>query len=138
MKFKFTGQSLFYLAAFVCIISVILFPVGILFIYLARTAHISFEENNFIYKMFTTKVIPLSEIRQIRVSPVAQGRYMINSTVMTLVTVVPLVIEYGNNKKIKLSLNYFENPGEIVRILTQKTGKEIQVPDELKEYMSKQ
>lgn len=135
MIYKFTGKKLFYLTGVILILSVILAPVGIYFIYLGHNAYIRIEKDAFIYKMFTKKVIPFTSITKLSVAQVAQGRYMISPVVLTLVTVVPLIIEYGDGKKVKLSLNYFEKPQEIAKILADKTGHKIEIPDELKDYI---
>lgn len=124
-----------YMAAFVCFITVMFIPLSFLFIYIARKAYIKIDDQNFTYKMVRTKVIPFANINRIRVGSVVQSRNMINSTILTFATVVPLIIHYNDNKKMKLSLNYFDNPQEIVKALVEKTGKEIEVPDELKQYI---
>ena len=127
MVFPFQSRGLFYVTAFICIISFFLIPVGIIFIFMARKARIEITDTEFVYSMFGVKRIPFSSITLMELLPVVQPRvYQASAhTSFAVTTVFPLRITTTDNKKIKLSLNHFANPNEILRQLEQKTGKRV-------------
>ena len=57
-----------------------------------------------------------------------QNRYYMSAAHVSinLNRIVPMVIEYGENKKIRFSLNYFLNNQELIKILEEKTGKKVE------------
>lgn len=119
------GKILFYAAAFICFISLIGIPVGILFIVMAVRAKIILTEKELLYTMLRTKRIPYSQITRISLAKAQTVRYYLKNsagsgTSLNLVTVIPLIIE-GNNKKIKLSSNFFDNAQEMIELLLKKT-----------------
>lgn len=129
MVYKFTGKGLFLTAAFICIISVVLLPVGLVFLYMAFAAHIRIEEDRFVYKMLTTKEILFKDIKKIKLSRPVDARYKVGYAFVNFATVIPLIIEYGEGKKVRFSLNFFERSTEIAEILQQKTGLQIELPE---------
>lgn len=83
-------------------------------------------DDKMIYSMLLTKEIPYKEITKIKLSrPVAATHYA-GRKAITLATVIPLIIEYGAGKRVKLSLNFFENSAGILEVLTQKTGLDVE------------
>lgn len=119
-EYKFKGKGLFYAAAFVCFLTVILIPLGFYFIYLARVAKIIIRDDAFVYRMFTTNVINYGEIKSLTLMPVVRPGYVVGNQTVNFANVVPFVIETQSGKKVKMSLNYFEKPQEILSILEQK------------------
>ncbi len=127
---RFTGKGLFYIAGFICIISFVLAPVGILFIWMARRAKVEFTDSAFVYRMLTTKTIPYAEVKSItQARPKTAYAHMdAANTTKAVVTVIPLIIEYtknGSTKKTKLSLNFFERAHDILNELEARTGRRI-------------
>ncbi|MEK7648210.1 MAG: hypothetical protein AAB384_04235 [Patescibacteria group bacterium] len=127
---RFTGKGLFYTAAFICIISVVLSPVGLVFLWMAIHARIELTDDAFIYRMLTTKVIPYASIQSItQARPHTAHAHMDTlNTTKALVTVVPLIIEYtrdGKSKRTKLSLNFFERPYDILTTLETRSGRAV-------------
>lgn len=131
MIFKFTGKGLFIAAGIVCLLTVFFSPFALVFFYMAATAHITTDDNNLIYKMLFKKTIPFQSITKIYVKKTQQhSQYVAGTqTNVKLNKIVPMVIEYEGNKKIKFSLNYFQNNQELVKQLEQKTGKKIEWPE---------
>lgn len=128
MVYKFTGKGLFYVAGFICLISIVLAPVGILFFYMGAKAHIRLENDRMFYKMLTTKEIPYADITRIRLAKPVGAQYKVGYASVNFATVIPLIIEY-KGKSTRLSLNFFENSAEIAATLEQKTGLSIEVPE---------
>lgn len=128
MVYKFTSKGLMYLAGFICLITVVLAPFSIVFFILAKRAQIRIEGDNFIYRMFGTKVIPMSSITALRLKQVQQARQQIGVNFVNITSVLPLVIEYAG-KKVTISLNHFEKTQEIVSTLEQKSGQKLQIPE---------
>lgn len=124
---RFTGKGLFYIAGFICIISFVLAPVGILFIWMAHRAKVEFTDSAFVYRMLTTKTIPYSNITSItQARPKTAYAHMdaLNTT-KSVVTVVPLIIQYtidGKQKSTKFSLNFFERSLDIRAELERRSG----------------
>lgn len=131
MIFKFTGKGLFIAGGIVCLLSVFLSPFALVLFYMAGTTHFAIEGDKLIYKMLFKKTIPFSTITRIYVKKAQQNRQYMSATHTTvnLNTIIPMVIEYGNNKKIKFSLNYFQNNEELANQLELRTGKKIEWPD---------
>lgn len=116
------GKLLFYAAAFICLISIILSPLGLAFFYMAVTSHILIDEENVTYKMLRKEVIPLAGITGLTIGETKRPAYYIDDFgKVSFATVIPLTIEY-QEKKTRLSLNYFQDPGGILESLRQKTG----------------
>ena len=134
MIFKFTGKGLFIAAGIVCLLTVFLSPFALVFFYMAATAHIAIENDNLIYKMLFKKTIPFRAITKMYVKKTEQHSQYVAGTQTTvkLNQIVPFVIEYEGNKKIKFSLNYFQNNKELASQLEKKTGKKIEWPEEAK------
>lgn len=125
-KFKSYGKFLFIAAAFVCFFTIIAAPVGLVFLYMAFKAKIVMHDDKMVYSMLFTKEIPYKEIKKLKLSkPVAATHYA-GRKAITLATVIPLIIEYAEGKRTKLSLNFFENSAGILEILTQKTGLDVE------------
>lgn len=127
---KFTGKGLFYFGAFICIITVILSPVGILFIWMAKRARIEFTDDAFVYRMLGTTVIPYASITSITQAKAHTAYSHMNATNTTtaVVTIIPLIIEYTRDnasKKTRLSLNYFERPYDILSTLETRSGRAV-------------
>lgn len=127
---RFTGKGLFYTGAFICIITVVLSPVGFAFLWMAIHARIELTDDAFIYRMLTTKVIPYASIQSITQARPQTAHAHIDAinTTKALVTVVPLIIEYtrdGKSKRVRLSLNYFERPYDILATLETRTGRTV-------------
>ncbi|MBI5392734.1 hypothetical protein HZA96_02590 [Candidatus Woesearchaeota archaeon] len=118
------GKILFYIAAFICFISLIGIPVGILFIIMAYRAKIVILDDAVVYTMLFTKTICYKDITKIMLAkPVSPRLYMGNAApgvFINVVTVVPLIIE-SKDKKIKFSANFFDNSEEVVSIILKKT-----------------
>ena len=133
MIYKFTGKGLFFFAAFICFISVFLAPFGFLCIYMALKAHVKIEDDVFEYAMLSTKRIPFRSMKKIYLSRSVDARYKVGYAFVSFATVIPLVIEYvgenGRMKKVKFSLNYFQNSAEIVEKLQEKSGLKIELPE---------
>ena len=133
MIYKFTGKGLFFFAAIVCFISFFLAPFGFLWIYMAFKAHVKITDDIFEYAMLSTKKIPFREMKKIYLSRPVDARYKVGYDFVSFATVIPLIIEYGDGnggmKKIKFSLNYFENSTEIVQKLQEKSGLQIGLPE---------
>ncbi|MBI4237754.1 MAG: hypothetical protein HY696_04965 [Deltaproteobacteria bacterium] len=125
MIYPFASKALFYIAGVICFLSVILAPIGFLFLYMANTAQIRIEPDRFIYKMLTTKEIPWQSITKLRILPIVRTGYRINSAPTTIATVIPLAIDH-DGRTTKLSLNHFVNPNEILQTLQQKTGLRVE------------
>ncbi len=115
------------MAAFICIISFFLIPFGVIFIIMARRARVEITDTEFVYVMLTMKRVPFASITLIELLPAVQPRmYQQTSHVsVTVTTVYPLQITTKDNKKIKLSLNHFAQPDEIIRQLEHKTGMRV-------------
>jgi len=125
------GKFLFYTAAFICIISLILIPFGILFIIMAMRAKLVLYDDHLTYTMLTTKNIPYKDIIKIKLAKPVNPRYYLQQqntpgVYLNLVTVIPLIIEY-NNKKTKLSANFFNNAEEFLSSLQKKTKKKLEI-----------
>lgn len=131
MDFKFTGKWLFIFAGIVCLISVFLSPFALVFFYMAATTKLAIEGDNLVYKMLFKKTVPFSSITKMYVKKMQQNRYYLSGAHVSvnLNKITPMVIEYGNKKKIKFSLNYFQNNQELVKLLEEKTGKKIEWPN---------
>lgn len=114
------------MAAVVCFLSLILIPLGIFFIWAARRAQIKIENGTMYYTMFGTKVIPFAEMRKLDLLRPVQVRYQIGYAIPTFATVVPFQITYGDNKKVKFSLNYFQNPEELIQVLQKESGLKLE------------
>jgi hypothetical protein len=129
VRYRFTGKGLFYAAGCVCFLSIILIPLGLFFMFAASKAFVGIDGDTLVYRMFTTKRIPFASITKIRVANAVKARYYMGSGVnLNLVTVVPLIVEYGEKKKIQLSLNFFERSQEILATLEHKTGLKLELP----------
>lgn len=129
MKYGFQakGKVLFFSAAFICLISIILAPAGILFIYMALVAQINIDENSFSYRMLRKKVIPFQRISGITIGKPQKPAYYVNVDPggyrsISFATVIPLIIEQQGGKKTRLSLNYFDDPMSIIETLRTRTG----------------
>ena len=121
--YKFKGKGLFYFAAIFCIVTIILSPVGILFIYMASKAKVIMTDTEFTYAMLRTYKIPYGQIQEIKLSkPVGSAYHLGGGAFVNFATVVPLIIDFNNGKSIRFSSNFFENAVEIVEILEEKTG----------------
>ncbi len=125
------GKILFYAAAFICFISLIGIPVGILFIVMALRAKIILTDKEITYTMLRTKSISYSEIKRISLAKAQTARYYLKNsagsgTSLNLVTVVPLVIE-SKEKNIKLSSNFFDNTQGMIEILLKKTKLKLEL-----------
>ena len=136
MTYKFTGKGLFYVAAFVCLLTILGAPFAILFIYMAQKAHITIENGVFEYKMLRTRQVPFSFMKKIYIAPHVNVRADVGSSFVRVATVVPLVIEYADPavpdakvKKLQFSLNYFERSQEIVSQLESMSGLQIGLPE---------
>lgn len=138
MIYQFKGRCLFWLAGLICLFSIVLTPVGLIFIYMAMTAYIKIENDMFVYKMLTTKRIYFRGIRKMYLSRPVEARYKVGYAFVNFATVIPLTIEYQEKggvdsgsvlKKVKLSLNYFEKAEEIAEIFEQKTRLKIGEPE---------
>jgi len=132
--FQSRGKILFYLAAFICIISLILIPIGILFIIMAVRAKLILYDDHLTYTMLTTKNINYKDITKIKLAKAVNPRYYLQQenapgVYINLVSLIPLIIEY-NNKKTKLSANFFNNAEEFLKILQQKTKKKLEIEKE--------
>ncbi len=119
------GKVLFYAAAFICFISLVGIPIGILFVIMAVRAKIILTDKEMIYTMLRTKNIPYSQITRISLSKAQTARYYVKNSVgsgtsLNLVTVIPLVVE-TKDQKIKLSANFFDNTPEMIELLLKKT-----------------
>ncbi len=121
-EYKFKGKGLFYIAASVCFLSVILFPLGLYFIYMGRTAKIIIRDDVFQYYMWGKNEINYGEIKSLTIKRLANANYIIGDQRINFATVVPFEIETQAGKKVRMSLNYFEKPEEILSILEHKTG----------------
>lgn len=110
------------MASVVCFLTIIMIPLGIFFIWAARRAQIKFEDGAMHYTMFGTKVIPFQDMKKLELLRPVQVRYQMGYAIPTFATVVPFQITYGDNKKIKFSLNYFQKPDELVQVLQQESG----------------
>lgn len=131
MNFKFTGGALFIMGGIICLISFFLSPFAFVLFYMAKTTKMAVEGETLVYKMLFKKTIPFSSITRMYVKKMQQNRtYMTAShTTVNINKIVPMVIEYGDNKKIKFSLNYFQNNEQLINILEEKTGKKVEWPD---------
>lgn len=132
--YKFKGKGLFILAGFICFATLILAPVGLVFIYMAFTAKIVMKNEVMFYKMLSTREIKYAQITKIALAKKVSPRYYIAGSGgfgwINCVTVIPLVIEYAG-KKVKISSNFFEGSKEIVQTLIERSGKELEVtPDQ--------
>lgn len=127
MTYPFASKALFFIAGIICFLSVILAPVGFLFLYMANTAQIRIEDDAFVYKMLTTKRIPWQSITRLRILPVVRTGYRLNGQQTSLATVIPLAIDHDGGTT-KLSLNHFVDPGQILQTLQQKTGLRVEDP----------
>lgn len=126
MIFKFRQKGLFIIGGIICLISLILSPVGLLFFYMAARAKIETDDQNFIYTMLTKKVVPFADIKHVMLGKPANAYYKIGYTILNIATVVPLVIYYGDKKKIRISLNSFNDSQKILEILLQKTNLQLE------------
>lgn len=126
MVYKFRQKGLFIIAGVICLISVFLSPLSLFFFYMALRAKIEIDGNNFVYTMLNKKVIPFSNIKHIMVGKPTGAYYKIGYTTLQVATVVPLVIHYGDKKKVKLSLNAFEQPQNILDTLLKKTSLQLE------------
>lgn len=131
MKFKFAskGKTLLYLAGAICILSLVLSPLGIILCFIARTAYIDINDRELTYKIIRKKTLPLASISKLTIAPMQQAHYQVDYTFVNFASILPLIIEYDNGKKLKLSLNYFEKSGDIIKLLADKTGKEVAIPE---------
>ncbi|MBI4235183.1 hypothetical protein HY604_02695 [Candidatus Peregrinibacteria bacterium] len=134
--YKFQGKALFIVAAVICILSFILAPVGIVFLYMAFTAKITLTDDRIIYKMLRTFEIPYSKIAKLTLKKLKNATYYVQNegvpgAFVNFATVLPLEIEYrtegDKTKKIRFSSNYFENREEILKILEEKSGIKVEV-----------
>ncbi len=135
MKFKLAlkGKVLLYLAGAICMLSLVLFPLGIILCFIARTAYIDISDRDFTYKIIRKKTLPLTSISKLALAPMQQAHYQVGYTFINFASILPLIIEYDNGKKLKLSLNYFEKSGDIIKLLADKTGKEVAIPEIFKQ-----
>lgn len=131
MIFKFTGGALFIVGGIICLISVFLSPFGLILFYMAKTTKLVIEGETLVYKMLFKKTIPFSSITRMYIKKMQQNRTYMTATHTTvnINKIVPMVIEYGDNKKIRFSLNYFQNNEQLINILEEKTGIKVEWPD---------
>jgi len=116
------GKLLFYAAAFICFITIVLSPVGIAFFYMAATANITIDEENIIYKMLRKDVIPFASITGLVIGETKRPAYYIDELgKISFATVIPLTIVHEGTQT-RLSLNYFQDPKGILDQLREKTG----------------
>lgn len=125
------GKLLFYLAAFICIISLFLIPFGILFIVMAIRAKIVVRSDHLSYTMLWTKKIFYKDITKITLAKPVNPRYYIQQQkipgiYVNLATVVPLIIHH-NNKKTRISSNFFNDSIKFLEILQEKTKKRLEI-----------
>jgi len=126
-RFRTKGKVLFLVAAFICLISIFLSPAGIVFIYMALTAEIVIDDDSFRYRMLRKRVVPFQEIEGITIGRPQKPAYYVSTDAggyssISFATVIPLIIELHGDRKLKLSLNYFEDPAAIIRTLRDRTG----------------
>ncbi|MBI4151660.1 hypothetical protein HY496_01705, partial [Candidatus Woesearchaeota archaeon] len=114
--------------------SLFLIPFGIIFVVMALRAKVVLFDDRLEYTMLWTKRVPYKEIKKISFAKPQTARYYISNQGMpiflNLVTVIPLVIEYeheGKMKKTKFSSNFFENAEEMVGFLLKKTKRKLEV-----------
>ncbi|MDO8736266.1 MAG: hypothetical protein Q7K29_04195 [Thermoleophilia bacterium] len=116
------GKLLFYVAGFICLISIVLSPVGLAFVYMAITSHIIIDEKDVTYKMLRKYVIPLTGITGLTIGETKRPAYYVDDLgKVSFATVIPLTIDH-EGKQTRLSLNYFQDPGGIIDRLREKTG----------------
>ncbi len=121
MTYRFTGKGLFILAGIISCMTVLFIPVGIIFFVIAVRAQIEMNSDACIYTMLTRRVIPYASITAIKRAPLQQTYRHVENVTLKGVAVLPLWIEYGVGKSVKISLNYFEHSSEIIKTLTEKT-----------------
>lgn len=128
MVYPFQSRGLFYVAAFICFISVFMIPVGVVFVVMARRARIEITDTEFVYAMLSTKRILFTNISGLALLPQANARLYQGTTYIAIqaVHVWPLEITYEHGKKLKLSLNHFAKPDEILKVLQQKSGRTVE------------
>lgn len=126
MIFKFHQKGLFIIAGVICLLSFFLAPVALVFFYMAAVAKIEIDDTNFTYRMLTKKIVPFAGIRHIMLGKPTPAYYRVGYTTVTVARVVPLVILYNDNKKIKLSLNAFGQPEQILEELLRRTNLEVE------------
>ncbi len=116
------GKMLFYLAGIICVFTLFGIPFAIIFFYMAAKAKIELTDDSLVYQMLTRKVIPYSEIEEMRfLRHISIG----HENVGELAHVVPIQLTWGKGKKTKFSFNFFENSDKILEFLIQKTGKQV-------------
>ena len=124
MKYGFLGKgkALFYLAGVICVLSIFLSPVGILFFYMAHAANITIDENAFTYRMMRKRVIPFASITSLTLGRPQRPACRVDGLGnISFAEVIPLTVQYGG-KKVRLSLNFFEYPGGVIEKLRNGTG----------------
>lgn len=129
-NFSKKGKILFWIAGFICFISLVGIPFGLLFFLMASRAKIELTTDSITYTMLRTKKMPYSEIIKMWLEPPKTARYYVHvrpdvGIFVNTATVLPLIIE-GKKGKIKLSLNYFDNAPEILTELQRKAKKKVE------------
>ena len=128
-RFKTKGKALFIFSGIFCSITLILLPFGIIFFYMAAKAHLTLHDDHIEYKMMREYNIPYNKITKLQLAKPVSSHYMIHAagvpTFVNFATVVPLIIHY-EDKKIRISSNFFENSQEIIETLVQKSGHQIE------------
>lgn len=133
--YKFQGKALFIVAAVICLFSLVLAPVGLVFLYMAFASKITLTDDRMIYKMLRTFEIPYSKIAKLTLKKPKNANYYVQNdgvpgAFVNFATVYPLEIEYrtegDKTKKIRLSSNYFENREEILKVLEDKSGVKVE------------
>lgn len=134
--YRFQGKALFIVAAVICLFSLILAPVGLVFLYMAFTAKITLTDDKVIYKMLRTFEIQYSRIAKLTLKKPKNATYYVQNegvpgAFVNFATVAPLEIQYrvegDQTKKIRLSSNYFENREEILKTLEEKSGVKVEM-----------
>lgn len=123
--YKFKGKGLFILAGIICLFTVFGVPFGIMLFYMAAMSKIVIKNDVILIKMLVTKEIKFDEITGLRLAKSVSPKYYIAGSGgfgwINCAKVIPFIIECGD-KKVKFSLNFFENSKEIVQTLVDKTG----------------
>jgi len=124
------NKILFTIAAIICFISLILIPVGIIFIIIMIRANITFQDNALQYTMLTTRTIHLDQVKNITLAKLNYATYEVSRGSGDAGRVIPnprqLILTTKDNKIYKLNLAAFENSPEISKMIEQKTKRKIQ------------
>lgn len=98
-----------------------IFLIGI-FWYMGKSSEVRIENGSLIYKMLTTRTIPLSSIQSLDLDVKNLGGQIQRQ-------ILVLWIQEISGRKTKIHIQFFENFEELLRILVKETGRKLEVSE---------